>query len=79
VALKKAGRGGGAPGVVLSTAHPAKFPDAMEAITGKRPALPDRLSALMTDKERFVTLPNDLAEVKRFVLGTARAVSEGAA
>ncbi len=79
VALKKAGRGGGAPGVVLSTAHPAKFPDAMEDITGKRPVLPDRLSALMTDEERFASLPNDLAAVKQFVLSTARAVSEGAA
>ena len=79
VALKKAGRGSGAPGVVLSTAHPAKFPDAMAAITGKRPALPDRLSALMTDMERSTPLPNDLGEVKRFVLKTARAVSEGAA
>lgn len=79
VALKKAGRGSGAPGVVLSTAHPAKFPDAMEDITGKRPPLPDRLSALLTDKERYQVLPNDLAEVKRFVKGAARAVSEGAA
>lgn len=79
VALKKAGRGSGAPGVVLSTAHPAKFPDAMQNITGTRPALPDRLSALMTDKERFVVLDNDLGEVKRYVAGVARAVSEGAA
>ena len=79
VALKKAGRGDGAPGVVLSTAHPAKFPDAMQKITGKRPGLPDRLSALMTDAERFVVLDNDLGEVKRYVAGAARAVSEGAA
>lgn len=79
VALKKAGRGSGAPGVVLSTAHPAKFPDAMQNISGTRPALPDRLSALMTDKERFVVLDNDLGEVKRYVAGVARAVSEGAA
>ena len=79
VALKKAGRGSGAPGVVLSTAHPAKFPDALEHITGKRPALPARLSALMTDKERSTPLPNDLEAVKRYVLSTARAVSEGAA
>ena len=79
MALKKAGRGSGAPGVVLSTAHPAKFPDALEHITGKRPALPARLSALMTDKERSTPLPNDLEAVKRYVLSTARAVSEGAA
>ena len=79
VALKKAGRGNGAPGVILSTAHPAKFPDAMQAITGKRPALPDRLSALLTDKERFTVLANDVTQVKAFVEQASRAVSEGAA
>lgn len=35
-----------APRVVLATAHPAKFPDAVEAATGRRPAMPDRLAAL---------------------------------
>jgi threonine synthase len=77
VALDKSGRGR-APGVVLSTAHPAKFPDAMQAITGKRPALPLRLASLMTDKERFDVLPNDLGKVKQHVAAVARAV-EGAA
>ena len=33
----------GVPMVTLATAHPAKFPDAVEAATGIRPALPDRL------------------------------------
>ena len=51
------------PHVVLATAHPAKFPDAMQAITGERPALPPRLASLMTDPERITVLPNDLAAV----------------
>ena len=34
------------PMVVLSTAHPAKFPDAVEAACGVRPALPDWLADL---------------------------------
>ncbi len=38
------GSGGGTPQVVLATAHPAKFPDAMQAITGARPPLPERLA-----------------------------------
>ena len=49
-----------APQVVLSTAHPAKFPDAMQAITGERPALPERLEGLLTAKERFTTIDNDI-------------------
>jgi threonine synthase len=55
------------PHIALATAHPAKFPDAMERITGERPPLPPSLAALMTEKERVTVLPNDLREVQRFV------------
>jgi threonine synthase len=55
------------PHVALATAHPAKFPDAIEAITGERPALPPRLASLMSDPERVSVLPNDLKAVERFV------------
>jgi threonine synthase len=58
--------------VVLSTAHPAKFPDAIEAITGTRPALPAHQVHLMTDAERFETLPNSLSSVQNFVLKHCR-------
>jgi threonine synthase len=63
--------------VVLATAHPAKFPDAMEAITGARPGLPPRLSSLMTDAERYPVLTNDLKEVEGFVESVARAAVGG--
>ncbi len=66
------------PHIALATAHPAKFPDAMEAITGARPALPPRLASLMTDKERVTVLPNDLGAVQRFVADHAQR-SQGAA
>jgi threonine synthase len=55
------------PHIAFATAHPAKFPDAMQAITGERPALPPRLASLMSDPERMAVLPNDLAAVQRFV------------
>jgi threonine synthase len=55
------------PHIAFATAHPAKFPDAMQEITGERPALPPRLASLMTDPERIAVLPNDLAAVQRFV------------
>jgi threonine synthase len=77
VAAEKAG-GGAAPRIVLATAHPAKFPDALQAITGERPALPSRLAALMHDPERITSLPNDLAAVERFVASLA-AQKHGAA
>jgi threonine synthase len=77
VAAEKAGSGA-APRIVLATAHPAKFPDALHAITGERPALPPRLASLMTDPERITSLPNDLVAVERFVAGLA-AQKHGAA
>ena len=55
------------PIVALATAHPAKFPDAVEAATGVRPALPDRLADLFDRPERCTRLPNDLAAVQAFV------------
>ena len=58
--------------VVLSTAHPAKFPDAIEAITGQRPGLPAHMAHLMSDAERFETLPNSLSTVQDFVLKHCR-------
>jgi len=79
VAAEKCTDQAGTPRVILSTAHPAKFPDAMEQIIGERPSLPARLGALLTDTERYPVLANDLAAVEAHVAGVARAVSEGAA
>lgn len=78
VALEKRVPEGETPRVVLSTAHPAKFPDAMQEITGVRPGLPSRLSALLTDPERYPVVDNDLAQVEQLVASVARAVREGA-
>lgn len=59
--------------VVLATAHPAKFPDAIERITGRRPTLPPGFEHLMSDEEHFEVLPNSLAAVEEFVLNHSRA------
>jgi len=66
-----------APMVVLATAHPAKFPDAVEKATGRRPALPDRLANLYDREEHFEVLPNDLARVQTFVRERLAAESVG--
>ncbi|MBI1208906.1 MAG: threonine synthase [Azospirillum sp.] len=55
------------PVVALACAHPAKFPDAVEQATGRRPALPARLGDLLQRPERVTVLPNDLAAVQAFV------------
>ena len=55
------------PVVTMATAHPAKFPDAVERATGRRPALPDHLADLFDLPERTRTVPNDLAAVQALV------------
>ena len=67
------------PIVVLGTAHPAKFPDAVEAASGMRPALPDWLADLNRRPERATTLPIDQIAVERHILSVSRAAHEGAA
>jgi threonine synthase len=76
---EKEPRDAATPMVVLSTAHPAKFPDAVEAACGVRPGLPDWLSSLNAAQENMTVLPADQAAVEKFVTGAARAAREGAA
>ncbi len=57
----------GVPMLTLATAHPAKFPDAVERATGIRPQLPEHLSDLFDRPEHTTELPNDLAAVEAFV------------
>jgi len=68
----------GTPMVVLATAHPAKFPDAVEAATGVRPPLPDRMADLYEREERAVTVDNSLDAIEGLVddtLGATAAAS----
>ena len=57
----------GVPLVTLATAHPAKFPSAVERATGQRPALPARVGDLFEREERYVELPGDYAAVAAYV------------
>nr|WP_201159558.1 threonine synthase [Rhodoplanes elegans] len=66
------------PMVVLSTAHPAKFPDAVEAACGIRPGLPDWLADLSGRREHSTVLPADQAAVARHILSHSRAASADA-
>ena len=57
----------GVPMIALATAHPAKFPDAVERATGERPVLPAHLADLFDRPERSVVLPNDLAVIESWI------------
>jgi threonine synthase len=58
---------GRAPMVTLATAHPAKFPDAVLAATGRRPALPARMADLLERPERLTRVPNDLGALETLI------------
>ena len=63
------------PMIVLSTAHPAKFPSAVEAACGVTPALPEWLAGMMDATERFTVLPSDVIMVKDHINRRTRAVT----
>ncbi len=71
VARVRAASGGrSTPMAVMSTAHPAKFGEAVLEATGRLPDLPPALAALADREEHLTALPNDLATLRDFV--TAR-------
>ncbi|MCX7864915.1 MAG: threonine synthase [Novosphingobium sp.] len=63
------------PVITLATAHPGKFPAAVETATGQYPALPARVGDLFAGEERCVELPGDYAAVADYV--AAHAVRRG--
>jgi threonine synthase len=71
-AARAVGSPAGTPVVVAATAHPAKFGDAVEKATGRRPALPERLADLFDRPEIVTELPADLAVIEDFVRARTR-------
>jgi threonine synthase len=65
----------GGPMVVLATAHPAKFPQAVQRAIGHAPEVPKSLRQCLEDRERFDVLPNSVAAVAGYI--DARAASGG--
>ena len=55
------------PLVVGATAHPAKFPDAVEQATGARPPLPPTMADLFEREERLTELSNDPGALQTLV------------
>ncbi|MBD2842298.1 threonine synthase [Erythrobacter rubeus] len=59
------------PIITLATAHPAKFPDAVERAVGVRPALPQRVGDLFGREEHFTEISGDYEAARNFVLQNA--------
>ena len=63
---------GAVPMVVLSTAHPAKFPDAVKQATGHVPDMPERLALHLGQDERCVSLPAEFGAIAEFITSHGR-------
>lgn len=59
--------------VTLSTAHPAKFPEAVKQATGITPPLPTHMADLMSKKEQFTPMKNELEALKTLLTNVTKA------
>lgn len=64
---RECNRDAAVPMIVLSTAHPVKFPDAVLKAGLEAPQLPAHMADLFEREERFTVLPNELSQVQQFV------------
>ena len=53
--------------IVLGTAHPCKFPDAINDAIKTKPQLPKELMHILDEKEDYMIIPNDLQNIKKFI------------
>ena len=54
--------------IVLSTAHPCKFPEAIKKAINIKSELPEKLNYILNEKENFDVIKNDIEEVKKYIL-----------
>jgi threonine synthase len=53
--------------IVLVTAHPCKFPDAIDKSIGIKPELPDELKYVMDEKENYDIISNNLSKTQKYI------------
>jgi threonine synthase len=60
--------GGQGHGIILATAHPAKFGDVVESATGMPPAIPEQLLTLLHKPKKSISMNNSFDSLKEFLL-----------
>tara|TARA_B110000967_G_C18837447_1_gene537518 strand:+ start:106 stop:1482 length:1377 start_codon:yes stop_codon:yes gene_type:complete len=53
--------------IVLATAHPCKFPDAINRSINIKPSLPKELMHVMNEKENYDIIANNLNKIKQYI------------
>ena len=61
-------------GIFLETAHPVKFPEAVERITGQPVAMPDGVKAIMDREKQSLQIKADYNTLKDYLLNKQRAL-----
>jgi threonine synthase len=59
-----------AQGIVLATAHPAKFAETVARAVGARPEMPERLAAFLDRPKKSISFPNRFPELQEFLLSS---------
>ena len=59
-------------GVILETAHPAKFGAIVEKATGSKPSIPDRLEKVLKLQDRAIPMENDYEQFKEWLLANLK-------
>ena len=54
--------------IVLATAHPCKFPEAIDKSIGIKPELPDKLKYVMDEKENYDIISNNLSKTQQYIM-----------
>ncbi len=54
--------------IVLATAHPCKFPDAIESAIDRKEDLPNELTFVLDQKEKYDIIQNDVEKVKEYII-----------
>jgi threonine synthase len=62
----------GQKGILLETAHPVKFPESVEGVTGQKIPLPDQVKVLEKKERRATLIPAEYAEIKQYLLDQFR-------
>ncbi|MEJ2118926.1 MAG: hypothetical protein P8Y36_13980 [Alphaproteobacteria bacterium] len=65
------------PMIALATAHPAKFPDAMERAAARSADVPERLQKVLSGTEQYSTLDANADTVRQFIRERARSIARG--
>ena len=53
--------------IVLATAHPCKFPEAIDKSIGIKPDLPAELQYILNEKENYDIIPNNLSKTQQYI------------